>query len=248
MIKFSGAALSAALLVSTLATIPASAAIQIAVSDDNGATYHDVTGILGVANNTWAFNDGSGISLTSNTGFGAPAIDGLLLTSGDIAINGRAGARLTIAISDNSYTSPTGLAVLNDQLSATDLEGIAKFTLIGYEDNSDNLFASSTGKPGVLDSTHTKFAHTDGTANAAQFLSFTGQDTASGSTGPFMFSSPYSLTEIATVTFLSSGSVTTGFSAQLAGAAVPEPASIMLFGTVLAGAALVMRKRLLAAN
>ncbi len=237
MLKISGAVLSAALLVTTFAATPAKAAIQIAASDNNGASFSDISGIFGtgVVGAPFLFADGkSGISISAAGGIGAPISTGLTLFSGEIAIDGKKGDHLIIALSDNGYNAPTGLADLTDQLSTTDSAGVATFGLKGYQDNSDNLFATTTGTPGgALDST----------ANAAAPLSVIGEGVMNGSSGPFTFAAPYSLTEIASITFNTKGYVQAGFTAQLNGASVPEPASIVLFGTILAGACFVVRRR-----
>lgn len=234
MLKLSGAALSAALLTLTFTSAPANAAIQIAVSDNGGTSFTDVSGFLGVAGGSFTFSDGSGITISVPTGIGAPLSSGLTLSAPELAIDGKAGDNLIIELTDNGYTSPTGPAILTDQLSTTDALGVATFGLTGYEDNTDHLYATTSSSPtGTLDSA----------ANAAQPLSITGQGTANGTSGPFTFTSPYSLTEIANITFNSAGNVQAGFTAQLAGAAVPEPMSVLLFGTVLAGTGIFLRKR-----
>jgi hypothetical protein len=243
MIKLSRVALSAALLFATFATIPANAAIQIAASDNGGATYYDLSGILGIASNgiiPFTFSDGSGAALSFDTALGQPInATALSLASSDITISGKAGQTILLAVTDTGYTSPTGPAYLTDQLAVTTLTAAGTVGLTGYEDNSNHSFATTSGNP---------FTTLDSTAKAAAPLSLSGLGSTSGTTGPFNFASPYSLTEIASVTFSQDGCATIGFTAQLGSTAVPEPASILLFGSVLAGAGLVMRKRFLAAK
>ncbi|MBV9264998.1 MAG: PEP-CTERM sorting domain-containing protein [Acidobacteriaceae bacterium] len=233
MLKISGAVLSAALVLSTFAAT-AQAAMEVKVSDNlYSVTVADqgpgdsvpIPGILQTNISQfyfWGLND------ATITGAGSPVLGegALALNTLDIAVG--TPTTLTVALSENDEMLPTGPAYLNQQFSLTSLSGNATVTLTGYESNSNKLF------------------DTTGLATKPLSLSAVGGVTDSSAVG--LFKAPYSLTEVATIVFQTCGELDLQFTGNLAASPVPEPASILLFGTVLAAAGLVMRKRFVTNN
>ncbi|MBV9264997.1 MAG: PEP-CTERM sorting domain-containing protein [Acidobacteriaceae bacterium] len=233
MLKISGAVLSAALVLSTFAAT-AQAAMEVQVTDnvstvtvaDQGAG--DTNPIAGILSTDIPQLYLIGVNNATITAAGSPAIGQGALDLNDLDIAVGSATTITVELSENNQTSPTGPAYLNQQFSLTSLSGNATVTLTGYENNSNTLF------------------DTTGLATNPLSLSTVGGLTDSSAVGSF--SSPYSLTEVATIVFHTMGTLDLQFTGNLSASPVPEPTSILLFGTVLAAAGLVMRKRFVANN
>lgn len=154
-----------------------------------------------------------GSTLNLTTGTSKPLAGPADLTLNSVDISGVAGQTLTIALSDTDFVSPApdgpGLSLLQ-RLTALSLPGTATVSAQGYQSNSNTAFDLSGGTSGaaVVD-------------NSNPFASVNGD--------PLTAIAPYSLTEVAQITFGRAGIVQ--FNADLA--LSPEPGGLVLVGGVL---------------
>jgi hypothetical protein len=144
------------------------------------------------------------------------------LASLDVTSAGR-NTWLQIMLSNTDFTTQTGLEGLLQQVSYTNASDNATVTARGFESNTNNNFA--------LD-------------NSINLVALQHPATGQISTGgPFNFTSPYSLTEVLTLTFGSNA--TAGNSSEITGnlSVVPEPGSVALLGGALLAVGTVFRRR-----
>jgi hypothetical protein len=254
MLKISGAVLSAALLVSIFAVSPANAAmssvLSLRVSDTNGTsvTINDnksgdtssKNGIISADPTTygnfvpvWWFSFPTSENDATIIAEGSPAGPQGSLTLSDIDIKTGTAGTLKIELTNTYQNSPVGSAYLTEGLTVNTLTGTGNsVTLQGFESNTNLAFDES----GI--------AGTPITLNSANVAGITGTSAVG------TFTSPFSITEVATLTFgdAAGGEIDLNFTGTLGASPVPEPASMMLFGTILAGVGFVMRKRLQTGN
>jgi hypothetical protein len=219
--KFSSIALSAALFVSTLSVTPAKAAIELTLSDSGGDNVTttaptSASGFSSVFLSQMLPNSGIVVNWANGTAESAPYATKLQLGSFSVATTDA--ATLTIGLSADGFTQQ-GFTGFQEDLGVTLTN--ATVTLTGYE--GSGLFDETNAGPPL--SLPTAESASAGTKNA----------------GPITFGSSFSLTEVATIVFGAGGG-----QINLAGTITPtpEPASLVLFGTILAGFGLVIRKRL----
>lgn len=240
MFRISGAVLSAALLATTFAAIPSQAALSLQVSEaggnsvtlgDNGfvslfplvADTNPTTGIIQTSIST---SNGifSNLETANITAAGSPVTAPGSLALNDFEVQAGKAGTITLALTNTQQTSPTGAAYLNQQFSLTSLTGDATVSLQSYEYNGNSPFNESGLSTPAL-----TLSSVGGTANSSLVGNFT---------------QPFTVTEVATIIFKTAGSLSVNFTGDLSSSPVPEPTSMMLFGTVLAGVCFVMRKRL----
>ncbi|MBV9083283.1 MAG: hypothetical protein JOZ62_11440 [Acidobacteriaceae bacterium] len=240
MLTFSSVAVAAALLFSSFATSPAKAAIKLPVSND-GNHFYTGANILGGTGGYFTFSNFT----LSTLAFGRQDNNSLNLSSFNVSSTGK--GTLYLELSGNNYTGQPGQTyLLGDQVAATYTGGgdktpiVDSITVRGYEDNQNYLFANSKGTPSLTG--------IDRSAVAAPVLRLNGFGAASNYSGPYNFTAPYSRTQIATMHFSGTGTTTVQFASNLASPATPEPASVLLCGTVLIALGVYGRKRMGARN
>jgi hypothetical protein len=246
--NFSGAALSAALLLSTLAASPAHAALSVNITEvggnsvqfnDNAAYAFDsavgfpwltqadqnpatgsIYAIIGTTNTPITYDNFETALFTATAGpgtLGLGAIEGQFRSPGTVTI-----------MATSTDQAPGGKMSLTQDFRLNYLYGDATVTIQGYADPANTPFGTSGITTGPLSVN----------APTSTPLSALAEGT---------FTSPFSLTEVATIAFQSAGSWELGFNGDLS-AATPEPASMVLFGTVLAVFTIMCRRRLVAQN
>jgi hypothetical protein len=164
---------------------------------------------------------GSSFSIT--TGTSKPVVGPAELTLNSVDISGVAGQKLILALSDTGFVAPAptgpGLS-LTQRLEALSLPGTASVSVQGYQSNSNKAFDRTGATSGV--------ATVD---NSNPFTSTSGQALTAVA--------PYSLTEVAQITFGTAGIVQ--FNADLA--LNPEPGGLVLVGGVLIVVSRAFRSR-----
>lgn len=226
-VRFNGrnAALIAALvaLLALVYTPAAQAAFKLDLSDGiNTVSITDnAIGLDGdptVGNIVFIGAVGPNFTINATQGASKPVVGpgSLFVTSFDVASTG-AGV-LTIKLTDTDFAVPAGPLSLTQTLTLNTLAGNPTVKVTGYEDNGNVEFAMTNPSPTLT-------------------LGALGSQIASSV--PYNFTAPYSLTEIATVTFTQKGDI--GFTANLT--AIPEPASVLLLGGVLLLTAKTVRRK-----
>lgn len=199
-----------------LAASPADATLEIELQSD-GATYmQSSSSPLTVSHPIGDFL----VAAQIGTATGVPALD---LTSADVS--GAAGGTLVITLSENGLTSPVGLTNWLSQFSGNFPFGSPDVQLKTYISDSDALLGTGTLLGTIADPGSTPFALKD--------------------TGRAMADGPFALTEVLTITASGSSSekLSGSITAGSGGTAVPEPASLSIFGAGLLAVALLSRRR-----
>lgn len=203
--------------------LPAHAEIELMVSDGIPADTVTVSapssplGLTSLSMPSMWLSNGVYVSSAAAMATSGPFPAALQFNSIDIATNGP--ATVTFTVSADGFTQAVGTAAIGEQLAATTLPD-ASVQLTGYEGSS--LFD---------------------TTNAGPTIGLTSPDAAgvTAASAMFPFTTPFSLTEVITLTFTGAGIGQLNFGGTLT--PTPEPASMTLFAGVLIGAGLLFRKR-----
>lgn len=225
MLKLSGAVAAAALIITTFGATPAKADIELTISDGTSTyTFTGTTAAIAIPTDTISLNN---LLISTASGVSSTNPSSLNLSSIDVK-SGNASGTVTITLSADGFTSPTGPGFLAEALSASSIEH-GSVSVSYYEgQNLGDKTSPTSGNTLTLTNN----------SNTLEGLATT------GTTGLVDFTSPFALTEVATINLQGNGTAILNFGGILmADAAVPEPASMVLFGTVLAGVAFTMRKR-----
>jgi hypothetical protein len=203
-------------LLAAIGANPANARLQLSINA-NGSTFTCFDGQLscdvsGGANNLLTVDQTVGgafvqITLATST-FGKP--DELTLSSSNIVNQSGAPIDIKLLASDTGFTTPVSAIKSSASLTFNDAVGSPASTLQFWADHADVQGANPNNTPGTLLETVT------GTPLA-------NPDSFSGSrTTPFSASSPFSMTEGASLNLIAGGSVT-GFNQNEQSSAIPEP-------------------------
>lgn len=252
MLKFSGVVLSATFLATTFAASQAQAALSDIYLEYTD-TYTDAS------NNVQTISSGQidmTTSLVNGTEYSSTGTPPIQIGNGDtlslqaqasdnpaalgdeaITVSSNGNSNIAIWISVTGFTAPTTdsslIATMSGSLQNTGAAYSADVSLTGYEGNNSTLFGTS----GPSVTTGPQSYSNPGVGTNVSFSMPTVSSAAS------TFVSPYTLTDVVDVVFGSSGGkAQLQFTSDLT-AATPEPASTVLFGTLLAGVGIVTRKR-----
>jgi hypothetical protein len=156
------------------------------------------------------------------SGSGTPPLTQTTLDSNTIVIQAGGPGTLRLAVTEQGNTAPIGATTFNSSFTANTLTaGIMSVTEATFEDNGNGVYTTTTA------------------LNSATF-------TAIGSAGPFATTatttSPFSVTEFYTITASAPGNVNLTINLDTV-AGVPEPASLGLLGSALAGLGFLGRRR-----
>jgi len=231
--QFSVSSVAALCVLAGLAAMPARATLEIRIGGTvSGGT---VTGGTLCVDNTACDLDPTVGVLTTNSAFNIQ-VTGSTSTSGSpngtlsVSFNGAPTAigSVTFAVTDTGFNSPAPpVSLAQSDIATTQSGDIGSISAVGYFGATNVLFDTS--------GTHTTTATTP-----------IGGAEAFGSGGPILSGSPYSLTDFITVSVTSLG---TGINKQLqagadlATAAVPEPASVALLGGILLFTVTTIRRK-----
>lgn len=225
MPKLSGAALSAVLLASTFAVSTAKADVDLTISDGNSADTYTLSSPSATAPVDATLTlpsqqtmGGVIVNSASGSALSSPFDTSLQLNS--LSVSSGSGGTVTISLSANNFQEPTGPLGIQELLAATQLTPGSSIDLQSYIDSTNQLFGTQQSGPDLT-------------------LTNVNAQGISGTT-PANFSAPFSLTEVATITLAAGGTAQLNFAGTLT--PTPEPASMVLFGTVLTAIGLCTRK------
>lgn len=182
--------------------------VALASDGNTGDTSGTIAGLITQSNGLV----GSNFTVTSTTDQSKPIVGPGELSSSAFTVSAAGGGTLIIALTDTNFNNPgAGSYTLKSQMSLTSLTGLTSYKAFGAESNTNG-----------------EFALTNQTTTGTLTTAATGTMTFGG---PFAITTPYSLTEVMTVTF-GSGGGNANFTSDLSLLA-PEPASVALLGAAL---------------
>jgi hypothetical protein len=235
---------------------PARAALQFAFSDGsvNSATASVNSG------STYTYTVGSGANADSISITPTQNLANGSLSTYSLDINSGQATSFFLYLWGTGYSSPTGPGTLSAQLTGVEWTqgaagGSALVTLAGYySDNAGNTGSASNfvtesgancgvGMGTCAGANVTTSPVTVGGPNSGSSSS---GSSLSASSGPITYNNPFSLLEVIRIDFTQNGDLHLDFTGTLnsLGAATPEPASIVLMGTVFCCLVLFLRKRM----
>jgi PEP-CTERM motif len=228
-IFFIGLAVVALLVPSTgradLAMQFTSGVAALTIGDNGGGDTNAGLGVIDVASGTAV----GGFTINSARGTGSPITADLEISSLDVVNTGAPGT-LTIRLSETGFTS-SGSVMFAGAITGAEQTQALSYSSFFNADNS--LFGTTTQIGGTL-----TFTNPSPDANNPAFP-FTGDLSGTVNT-----TASYSLTEQIVVTGTGSGqAVVSAATLTDPPAPVPEPASIVLFGSALASLGLLRRRR-----
>lgn len=170
------------------------------------------TGVLS-GNGQFPFNLTSGTFQASGTATGESVLGPATMDLSSLSVSGTAGTTVNLILSMDNINSPVGPGTISETITGHFVSGTGSASYTTYGSNANTLF---TSVPTLF----------DGSAGPAAL--------GGTATGSFNASAPYSLTEVVTITFTTTGtlnaSLSSDSSANFSASAVPEPSTMAIAG------------------
>jgi hypothetical protein len=169
-------------------------------------------------------NGSAGGFTISGNAAGAATLGATAMDLSSISISSSAGGTLTLYLTQNGLTSPTGLGTLTGTLTGHFITGSGSVSMVAYGNDTNLLYGNAAGvSPGGFSESGTTPA-SGGLTNVA-----TGAISPGGSASTqFNATNPYSMTEIIMITFNSSGGTVSLSSDGSTTFSTPAPAGLVL--------------------
>jgi len=173
----------------------------------------------------------TGSAVGTNSGAFAPGTAGMDLST--ISITAAGPSTLTLYLTQNALTSPLGLGALNASLTGHFVTGTGTVSMVSYGNDTNGLYGNATGQTAPP-------PPTGGNTNVATAAIGLGGSASVN----FNATNPYSMTQILTINFTSSGTVSLSSDGSTT-FANPEPSTLVLtaVGLPLLGIGMFLRRR-----
>jgi hypothetical protein len=170
----------------------------------------------------------AGFAEGTNSGAFAPNTSGMDLST--ISITSAGPGTLILYLTQSGLTSPLGQGTLTGVLTGQFLAGNGTVSMVSYANDTNDLYGNAAGQGGITPAigpglTNVATTGVGGTGNA--LINNGALSGPSSANTTFIASAPYSMTEIITVNFTSSGTVSLSSDGSTT-FALPAPAGLIL--------------------
>lgn len=223
----------AVLAVAVIAGAPtqARAALELSWSVNNTVLNDDPTNTsITISASAGGFGI-TGSAVGANSGAFGPGTTGIDLSTISITANGP--STLTLYLTENGLSSPTGTGTLSTSLTGHFITGTGTVSMVGYGNDTNLAYGNGTGQGGT-----SPLVSPPGNVATSPI----GLGGSAGTT--FSATAPYSITEILTINFTSSGSVSLSSDGSTTFSS-PAPSALLLLlsGSPVFGLGCWLRRR-----